>query len=228
MTAMRDVVDYQVTNVDEDGTVTLSSEQPKVGIALTATLEDLTALSDRQLLSGLEGGTPAGDGHSTECDERHRDGYVRHLHAGWRCQHRRRPCRRRRATPTKKGPARGAACRTNNVVANTDNVAGVPKPTLRYVETGGGKWLRTRLRRWTYNDTRWTRADPVQATDPNPADSVLTYTLSGTDAASFDIDQGVRPDCGPRRRSWTTRPKPSYDRSRSRPRTLPASAPPST
>ena len=36
---MRDVT-ITITNVDEDGTVTLSSEQPKVGIALTATLED--------------------------------------------------------------------------------------------------------------------------------------------------------------------------------------------
>ena len=39
MTAERAVV-VTVTNVDEDGTITLSSEQPKVGIALTATLED--------------------------------------------------------------------------------------------------------------------------------------------------------------------------------------------
>ena len=39
MTATRDVA-ITITNVDEDGTVTLSSEHPKVGIALTATLED--------------------------------------------------------------------------------------------------------------------------------------------------------------------------------------------
>ena len=39
MTATRDVV-ITVTNLDEMGTVTLSSEQPKVGIALTATLKD--------------------------------------------------------------------------------------------------------------------------------------------------------------------------------------------
>ena len=39
LTAMRDVT-ITITNVDEDGTVTLSSEQPKIGIALTATLED--------------------------------------------------------------------------------------------------------------------------------------------------------------------------------------------
>ena len=39
LTAMRDVT-ITIMNVSEDGTVTLSSEQPKVGIALTATLED--------------------------------------------------------------------------------------------------------------------------------------------------------------------------------------------
>ena len=39
MTATRDVV-ITVTNVEETGTVTLSSVQPKMGIALTATLED--------------------------------------------------------------------------------------------------------------------------------------------------------------------------------------------
>ena len=39
LTAMRDVA-ITITNVEELGTVTLSSEQPKVGIELTATLED--------------------------------------------------------------------------------------------------------------------------------------------------------------------------------------------
>ena len=39
MTAERAVV-VTVTNVDEAGTVTLSSEQPKIGIPLTATLDD--------------------------------------------------------------------------------------------------------------------------------------------------------------------------------------------
>ena len=38
LTATRDVT-ITVTNMDEDGTITLSSEQPKVGIPLTATLE---------------------------------------------------------------------------------------------------------------------------------------------------------------------------------------------
>ena len=33
---------------------------------------------------------------------------------------------------------------------------------------------------------------PVTATDAtNPADTILTYALSGTDAASFSIDQGT-------------------------------------
>ena len=48
MTAERDVVITRSPTWREDGTVTLSSEQPKVGIALTATLEDPDGVVDRQ------------------------------------------------------------------------------------------------------------------------------------------------------------------------------------
>ena len=40
MTAMREVT-IMVTNMEEDGTVTLSTQQPKVGVALTASVTDL-------------------------------------------------------------------------------------------------------------------------------------------------------------------------------------------
>ena len=40
MTAKREVI-ITVTNVNEDGTVTLSAQQPRVGIALTASVEDI-------------------------------------------------------------------------------------------------------------------------------------------------------------------------------------------
>ena len=40
MTAMREVT-IMVTNVEEDGTVTLSAQQPKIGVALTASVTDI-------------------------------------------------------------------------------------------------------------------------------------------------------------------------------------------
>ena len=40
MTAKREVT-IMVTNVEEDGTVTLSAQQPKVGVPLTASVTDL-------------------------------------------------------------------------------------------------------------------------------------------------------------------------------------------
>ena len=91
---MRDVV-ITITNVDEEGTVTLSSEQPKVGIALTATLEDPDGVVADSVKWTWHNVAAPTDGTG----QRHRDGYVRHLHAeGDRCG--RPPCRRRRATQT--------------------------------------------------------------------------------------------------------------------------------
>ena len=50
----------------------------------------------------------------------------------------------------------------------------------------------------------------MTAMDANEVEGAkLTYTLSGTDAASFDIDRSAPASCGPRP-SWTTRPKNSY------------------
>ena len=39
MTAMRDVV-VMVTNEEEDGTVTLTAQQPKIGVPITASVTD--------------------------------------------------------------------------------------------------------------------------------------------------------------------------------------------
>ena len=46
MTAMREVT-IMVTNLDEDGTVTLSAQQPKVGVPITASVTDLDGGCDR-------------------------------------------------------------------------------------------------------------------------------------------------------------------------------------
>ena len=52
----------------------------------------------------------------------------------------------------------------------------------------------------------------VMATDANDgSDAVLTYTLSGTDAASFSITRASG-SAAPPRPSWTTKTKNSYDR----------------
>ena len=94
LTAMRDVT-ITITNVSEDGTVTLSSEQPKVGIALTATLEDP---------DGVVADSVKWTWHSNSMT-------VIAISSRWLRQtptlrRRQASCRRRRATPTEKGPAR--------------------------------------------------------------------------------------------------------------------------
>ena len=100
---MRDVA-ITITNVDEAGTVTLSSEQPKIGIPLTAALEDPDGVvADSVKWTWHSNDTT--DATAANADNDYRDGYVRHLHTeGGRCGYR--PVGDRRATPTEKGLAR--------------------------------------------------------------------------------------------------------------------------
>ena len=127
LTAMRDVA-ITITNVDEAGTVTLSSEQPKIGIPLTAALED----PDGVVADSVK--------------------WTWHLQRQWHAltlsrwlrqtpTHRRRqmrirrPVGERRATPTEKGPDKSAVGATDDdvvVVENTANVA----PKFPSSETG--------------------------------------------------------------------------------------------
>ena len=175
LTAMRDVT-ITVTNAEEPGTVTLSTEQPKVGIELTSTLMDPDGVVADSVKWTWHS---SADGTGTAIPMADSDTY----------------------TPKETGPLSAKASYTDghgavksavgteaNVVENTANVA----PKFPDTETG--------VREVAENnnvdanvrvdaDNPSTTNDPVNATDT--AGETLTYTLSGTDSASFDIDRGT-------------------------------------
>ena len=170
LTATRDVT-ITLTNMDEDGTVTLSSEQPKVGIPLTATLEDpdgVVAGSVRwtwHTVSATEG-TQATDENAIDMaiSDTHTPMETGSLSA--------------KATYTDgEGTGKSAVkAAPNDVVANTANVA----PEFPEAETGMREVAEG-------TDATTNIGAPVAAMDANPSDALLTYTLSGTNAASFTI-----------------------------------------
>ena len=173
-TAMRDVT-ITITNVDEAGTVTLSSEQPKVGIPLTATLEDP---------DGVVADSVKWTWHSNE------DGMGGAIAMATSATY----------TPEAEGPLSAKAsyadghgavksavlAAANAVVVNTENVA----PKFPDTETGMREVAEGTVAGMQINDAgEGDDADPVVATDAN--DDTLTYTLGGADAASFSIDRGT-------------------------------------
>ena len=153
-----------VTNVDETGSVTLSSLQPQVGTELTATLADpdgsissITWLwessSDQSTWAGISGATSATYGPVASG----MDSYLRVT-----------------ATYTDgEGPGKTAQTESANVVQAAPNAPEFPSETgTRSVaeNTAAGKEV----------------GAPVTATDAD--DDRLIYTLGGPDAASFGID----------------------------------------
>ena len=160
-------VEVTVTNVEEDGTLALSSVQPQVGSALTATLQDpdggvtseawtwekSTDKSSWAAISGAEAGTytPAA------ADE---DNYLRV----------------KAAYTDELGPGKSAQAVSERTVriappSNTAPTFNERSPATRTVveNTPPGENI----------------GRPVAATDPES--DPLTYTLSGTDASSFSI-----------------------------------------
>ena len=171
MTAERAVV-VTITNADEDGTVTLSSEQPKIGIELTATLKDPDGVVADSVKWTWHG---SGDGTGDAIDMATSDAYTPEEAGALSAK----------ATYTDGHGANKMAVggATNEVVANLANVA----PKFPDAETGMRKVAEGTAEGMEINDAADdTEADPVSATDAN-ADDTLTYTLSGTDMASFDI-----------------------------------------
>ena len=163
-------VTITVNNVDEPGTVTLSSLQPQVGFQLTATLDDPDNVSGSVTWSWRS--SPNG---SSSWDP-HQWGNLSHLHAGYRrCNplpaghrllHRWRRVgqeRRRRSRPI---GWRQRPCRRMSRPEFPSNTAArdVDENTVAGRDIG----------------------EPVAATDPE--DDTLTYSLDTAGAASFDID----------------------------------------
>ena len=183
LSAERDVV-VTVTNVNEgaaDTVVTLSSLVPKVGVPLTATLSDPDGgekdIEWQWSISGAAATTPVGEiGEATSDTYTPKAGDVGGT-----------------LTATVMyadavGPDReGTGLAANAVVADLAAKAPEfdPKPTSRSVPenyaTDGTYVIATVT--YTHPDV----GAVVEATDPN--DDTMTYSLGGTDAGSFDIDQ---------------------------------------
>ena len=168
-------VEVKVANVDEDGTVTLSAVQPRVGVSLKASLTDIDGgvsdlkwqwSSNSDVIEGATSDTYTPDGGA--------DGDVGDT---------------LRATATytdPQGPEKTAERDSANVVAaDTRNKA--PAFADQDVETEGIQ--NTEAERTIAENSDAGAAlngGEVVATDPN-ADDDLTYTLSGPDASSFAV-----------------------------------------
>ena len=170
----RDVI-ITVTNVDEDGTVTLSAVQPRIGVPITATLTDPDGDISNVSWVWTNGSdtldeddakkatyTPVADdnGKTLTATATYTDGH---------------------------GPGKEKAGTSLNMVV-VDNRNRAPEFPDLDRETEGRQTATTRE---VAENTAAAAdiADAVAATDPNTNDS-LTYTLGGPDAASFDIVVG--------------------------------------
>ena len=191
MTATRDVV-ITVTNADDDGEVTLSSVQPKVGIDFTATLADPDggvkdvkwqwASADIADISDADCRTEDAAYTWTDIAKAKSDTYT--------------PvaanvvdtadCLRATATYTDNHASGKSAMAVsgNTVVEDRENRA----PVFRDGGVAAGKVITSDTRRIAENSASGDGVGvAVVAIDPN-AEEALTYTLGGSDKSSFDID----------------------------------------
>ena len=171
-------VTVMVTNVDEAGTLTLSTVQPRVGTPLTATLTDIDgAVSDvvwkwdraanmafdiPETIMGADSATytPTGDDDETMF---------------------------LRATATSYTDPQGSGQPAVSVVSSAvekDDTNKAPEFPDQDMETDGDQTDQKRM--VPENTTDADIGSAVVATDPN-GDDALTYTLGGTDMASFSI-----------------------------------------
>ena len=169
MMAMRQVV-IMVTNVEEDGTVTLSAQQPKARIALTASVTDpdsgVTDVEWKWYDAAIDVNDFAMDAieGATSATYTPQDGNVGDTLSV-------------RATYTDNFGKDSAMIATAHMVL----ARGDHEPVFGDDETG--------KREIDENSPADTDVgDPVGATDGD-IDDILTYSLSGPDAASFTIDQ---------------------------------------
>ena len=190
-----------VTDVEEDGKVTLSSVQPKVAIDLTASLKDSDG--DEENIEWQWARTATGDIDTpvnctevAENDWEDIDGaematYTPDDDDLYQCL---------QATASytdRRGDGKTAMQESANVViANTDNRAPmfkendqeITETTRKVAENVGAKTLFGDGMDGTDDDLD-DNEEPVMATDPNGDN--LTYSLGGMDMASFDIERGT-------------------------------------
>ena len=169
-------IEVKVTNVNEDGTVTLSAVQPRVGVAVTASLTDIDGP-----VSGVTWQWSAGN---TDIEDATSDTYTPTADEVGA-----------RLTATAmytdpQGAEKTAEVESaNNVAADTRNKAPV-FPDQDDEEDGTQNTEATRtIAENTAADTALNGGGPVTATDPNTAalEDTVSYRLGGDDASSFDI-----------------------------------------
>ena len=165
-------VEVKVANVNEDGTVTLSAVQPRVGVSLTASLTDIDGgVSDVkwQWNNGTDIVGATSDTYTPTVDDLDQN------------------LKATASYTDAEGPEKTAVGElTNTVAADTRNKAPVFDDQDGDTEgTQNTEAERTIAENSTAN-TALNGGDSFAAEDPN-ADDDLTYTLSGPDASSFDI-----------------------------------------
>ena len=165
-------VTVTINNVDEDGTVTLSSVQPQVGASLTATLEDPDGDVTGETWQWAWASLPVGDSEWTDIDGATSGSYTP-VDADLD-----KVLRATASYTDPQGSGKSAQGVSENAVQPavpaTNNAPVFAEETdTRTIDenTAAGESI----------------GDPVTAADPDDGDT-LTYTLGGDDAASFDID----------------------------------------
>ena len=174
----------KIANVNEDGTVTLSAVQPRVGVSLTASLTDIDGavsdvkwqwydgtITDDLTQNAIEGATS--DTYTPTAED-----VGDFLTA-------------RASYTDPQGPEKSAEGRfTNTVAADTRNKA--PAFPDQDEETDGTQNTETErtIAENAASGTALNGGGPVAASDPNTTDQndQLTYTLGGRDASSFSIN----------------------------------------
>ena len=175
-------VEVKVANMDEPGTVTLSAVQPRVGVALTASLTDIDGGVSSVTWQWYDGAINTNDLTQNAIENATSDTY----------------------TPTSEdegdrltatasytdaqGPEKTANfAYTIEVAADTRNKA--PKFAADQDDDTEGDQAEAKrtIPENSAADTPLNGGGPVIATDSNTGD-ILTYTLGGRDASSFNID----------------------------------------
>ena len=180
-------VTVMVTNLDEDGTLTLSTLQPRVGTPLTATLTDIDgAVSDVTwmwergtesplnspvtMIKGADSDTYTPTGEDA-------DNYLRATATSY-------------TDPQGSGHTATPEAVVSDFMVEIDNTNKAPEFPDQDMETDGKQTDQEREIAENMVAGRNVGDVPVTATDPNT--DKLTYTLGGTDVASFSIDRHFR------------------------------------
>ncbi len=171
------VVTITVQDINERGEIELSSEQPQVGTPLTATLEDDDGSLDDiawkweskpatsstwTTVSTTTAGTATSDAYTPTADD---EGNTLRITATYTDGH---------------GPEKTVVEQPNNNVR--------PAPPINYPPAFASSTVGRSIAENT--PAGESIGDPVTADDQNSGD-ILSYTLEGPDATSFDIDSGT-------------------------------------